>query len=243
MYGIDGRHELPEEMLDHLEGYRGSRPVRIGNAAAEQLQLDIYGELMDAVYLYDKYGSPIAYDFWCHLRQMLDWVADNWERARRWHLGGARRTAAVRLLQGAVLGGAGPRDPAGARSAVCRWTAPAWLAERDRIYEAIMTRGWDAERQTFVQYFGTDAVDAANLIMPLVFFISPTDPRMMRDAGPDHGGAGFRQPGVPLRDRQGAGDGLTGERGDVQHVYVLAGGGAGPGGPRWRRPASSSRRC
>src|SRR4029453_15198757 len=64
MYGIDGRHELPEETLDHLDGYRGSRPVRVGNAAAGQLQLDIYGELMDSIYLYDKYGTPIAYDVW-----------------------------------------------------------------------------------------------------------------------------------------------------------------------------------
>ncbi len=69
MYGIDGRHEMPEETLDHLEGYRGSRPVRIGNGACEQLQLDIYGELMDSVYLYDKYGSPIAYDSWGHVRR------------------------------------------------------------------------------------------------------------------------------------------------------------------------------
>ena len=68
MYGIDGRHEMPEETLDHLEGYRGSRPVRIGNGACEQLQLDIYGELMDSVYLYDKYGSPIAYDLWGRVR-------------------------------------------------------------------------------------------------------------------------------------------------------------------------------
>ena len=75
MYGIDGRHDLTEETLDHLEGYRGSRPVRIGNGASAQLQLDIYGELMDAVYLYDKYGTPIAYEVWLHLRRMLDWVA------------------------------------------------------------------------------------------------------------------------------------------------------------------------
>ena len=81
MYRIDGRHELPEEVLGHLDGYRGSRPVRVGNAAAEQLQLDIYGELMDSVYLYDKYGTPTGYDLWCHLRKMLDWVVDNWERA------------------------------------------------------------------------------------------------------------------------------------------------------------------
>src|SRR5207245_4070773 len=70
LYGIDGRHALPEETLDHLDGYCGSRPVRIGNAAADQLQLDIYGELMDAIYLYDKYGTPIAYDVWTQVRNM-----------------------------------------------------------------------------------------------------------------------------------------------------------------------------
>src|SRR6185369_11106623 len=79
MYGIDGRHSLPETELDHLEGYSGSRPVRIGNAAHRQLQLDIYGELMDAVYLYDKYGSPISYDLWANLSRLLDWVCENWE--------------------------------------------------------------------------------------------------------------------------------------------------------------------
>ena len=78
MYGIDGRHEMPEETLDHLEGYRGSRPVRVGNGACEQLQLDIYGELMDSIYLYDKYGSPMAYDAWHRIRPLIDWVADNW---------------------------------------------------------------------------------------------------------------------------------------------------------------------
>ena len=67
MYGIDGRQDLAEETLDHLEGYRGSRPVRLGNGAYDQLQLDIYGELMDAVYLYNKHGSPISYDLWTHL--------------------------------------------------------------------------------------------------------------------------------------------------------------------------------
>src|SRR5262249_53230718 len=78
MYGIDGRQEMPEETLDRLEGYRGSRPVRVGNGACEQLQLDIYGELTDSIYLYDKYGSPMAYDSWSHVRRLTDWVADNW---------------------------------------------------------------------------------------------------------------------------------------------------------------------
>ena len=80
MYGVDGRHELTEERLDHLEGYKSSRPVRIGNGAYNQLQLDIYGELLDAVYLYNKYGAPISYDFWTHLRELIDWVCNNWQR-------------------------------------------------------------------------------------------------------------------------------------------------------------------
>ncbi|MEE8183740.1 MAG: glycoside hydrolase family 15 protein, partial [Acidobacteriota bacterium] len=80
MYGIDGRHCLKEETLDHLKGYRGSRPVRIGNGAYNQVQLDIYGELMDSVYLYNKYGSPISYDLWQHLRRLINWVCDNWDR-------------------------------------------------------------------------------------------------------------------------------------------------------------------
>ena len=78
MYGIDGRRELTEESLDHLEGYRQSRPVRVGNGAYDQLQLDIYSELMDSVYLYNKYGTPISYDLWVHVRRLVDWVCDNW---------------------------------------------------------------------------------------------------------------------------------------------------------------------
>ena len=79
MYGIDGRHDLEEQTLEHLSGYMDSKPVRIGNGAADQLQLDIYGELMDAVYLSNKYQTPISYDFWSHLRKMVNWVCDNWQ--------------------------------------------------------------------------------------------------------------------------------------------------------------------
>src|SRR5262249_56135765 len=74
MYGLDGRHALPEEALPHLEGYMGSRPVRVGNAAFGNLQLDIYGELMDSVYLYDKYGSPIGYDAWTNVVRFIEWA-------------------------------------------------------------------------------------------------------------------------------------------------------------------------
>ena len=80
MYGIDGRKDLTEETLDHLDGYRGSKPVRIGNGAYDQLQLDIYGELMDSAYLFNKYGAPVSYDMWLSLRVLVDWVCDNWTR-------------------------------------------------------------------------------------------------------------------------------------------------------------------
>ena len=93
MYGIDGRHDLTEEALDHLEGYRGSRPVRVGNGAYDQLQLDIYGELMDAVYLYNKHGDPISYELWTYLRGLVNWVCDNWRREDEgvWEVRGGRR--------------------------------------------------------------------------------------------------------------------------------------------------------
>jgi GH15 family glucan-1,4-alpha-glucosidase len=91
VYGIDGRHDLTEMTLDHLEGYRGAAPVRIGNGAFRQLQLDIYGELLDAVYLYNKHGTPISYDLWTHLRRLVDWVCENWtlEDEGIWEVRGA----------------------------------------------------------------------------------------------------------------------------------------------------------
>ena len=130
MYGIDGRADLTEETLDHLEGYRGSRPVRIGNGAHRQLQLDIYGELMDAVYLHNKYVEPIGYDGWVRLRQLVDWVCDNWTREDEgiWEVRGGRRH--VRLLEVHVLGRARPR-PAAGRQALLPGR-PAALAEGPR---------------------------------------------------------------------------------------------------------------
>ena len=124
MYRIDGRHEMPEETLNHLEGYRGSRPVRIGNGACEQRQLDIYGELMDSIYLYDKYGSPMAYDTWRRIRPLMDWVADNWTNPDDgiWEMRGGQQHFVYSKVQCWVTLDArlGWR-----RSAVCRWTVPA----------------------------------------------------------------------------------------------------------------------
>src|SRR6202022_1971944 len=93
MYGIDGRRPLVEEELDNLDGYRGSRPVRVGNSAVGQLQLDIYGELMDSVYLHNKHGSPISFGLWAALRRLVNWVCDNWQRADEgiWEARGGQR--------------------------------------------------------------------------------------------------------------------------------------------------------
>jgi GH15 family glucan-1,4-alpha-glucosidase len=178
MYGIDGRHALAEELLDHLEGYRGSRPVRLGNDAYRQLQLDIYGELMDAVYLYNKYGAPISYDLWTNLRRLLNWVTEHWDQPDEgiWEVRGGRQHFVYSKLMCWVALDRGLR-------LADKRSFPAdrerWLRARDTIYEEIMARGWSPARRAFVQAYGSSTLDASNLIMPLVFFVSPTDPRML----------------------------------------------------------------
>jgi GH15 family glucan-1,4-alpha-glucosidase len=178
MYGIDGRHALPEETLDHWEGYCGSKPVRIGNAAAKHLQLDIYGELMDSVYLYDKYGTPVSWDNWTHIEHMLDWVAANWNQPDQsiWEVRGGRQHFTYSKLQCWVALDRGLRLAAKRSLPVA---GKPWQEERDRLYRTIMKDAWNDKVGSFVQYFGADAMDAATLMMPLMLFISPTDPRML----------------------------------------------------------------
>ena len=178
MYGIDGRHELSEETLDHLDGYRGSRPVRIGNGAYNQLQLDIYGELMDAVYLSNKYGKPIAYDGWTWLRRMIDWVCDNWDRKDEgiWEVRGGRQHFVYSKVMCWVALDRGLRL---AEKRSFPADRPRWLEVRDRLYQDIFEKGWSRKRQAFAQSYGSDTLDAANIIMPMVFFVAPDDPRML----------------------------------------------------------------
>ena len=177
MYAISGGHELEEEELRHLEGYRGSAPVRVGNGAYRQRQLDIYGELMDTVYLSNKYGKPISYDLWQHLKRLLNYVTEHWQekdegiwevRGGQHHFVYSKLMCWVALDRGVRL--ANRRSFPGDRGR--------WLTTRDTIYEEIMTKGWNEARQSFVQHYDTDALDASNLMMPLTFFVSPTDPRM-----------------------------------------------------------------
>jgi GH15 family glucan-1,4-alpha-glucosidase len=178
MYGIDGRSELPEEELTHLEGYMGSGPVRIGNAAADQRQLDIYGEMIDSVYLYNRHARPIYHDAWESLRKIIDWLCENWDEPDEgiWETrGGQKDFTYSRLMCWVAL----ERSVRINRQRGLPGDIVRWLAERDRIYDQIMERGWNQERQAFVQNYGSDVLDASILLMPLVLFIAPTDPRWL----------------------------------------------------------------
>jgi GH15 family glucan-1,4-alpha-glucosidase len=178
MYGIDGRAELPEEEHPFWSGYRDSAPVRIGNAAAEQRQLDIYGELIDSVYLYNKYGAPIFHETWGNLRRIVDWLCENWDQADEgiWEVrGGQKDFTYSRLMCWVAI----ERAVRINRARGLPGDLVKWLAERDRIYNQIMNRGWSAERQAFVQHYGSDVLDASILLMPLVLFIAPRDPRWL----------------------------------------------------------------
>jgi GH15 family glucan-1,4-alpha-glucosidase len=216
VYGIDGRHDLKEQTLDHLDGYRGSRPVRIGNGAYGQLQLDIYGELLDALYLYNKYVMPIGYDAWTRIRRRLDWLCENWQRPDEgiWEMrGGQRHFVYSKLMCWVAM-------DRGLRLAEKR-SFPAdrarWLAVRNRIYEEVMAKGWSATRRSFVQHYDSESLDASNLIMPLVFFMSPNDPRMLStleamNRSPKRGG--LVSDGLVYRyDSETGEDGLHGREG------------------------------
>jgi GH15 family glucan-1,4-alpha-glucosidase len=175
MYGLDGRQQLDEVTLDHLGGYENSRPVRIGNAAYAQLQLDIYGEMMDSVYLANKYGHPISHRGWQNVQRILDWLGKNWQRPDEgiWEVRGGPREflhsrvmcwvafdRALRLAHKRSLAG-----PVGV-----------WQQKRDEIRNDIFTNLWNEDLQSFVQVKGTRDLDASALLMPMMRFISPVDP-------------------------------------------------------------------
>jgi GH15 family glucan-1,4-alpha-glucosidase len=176
MYGLDGRHALPEETLPDLEGYMGSRPVRIGNAAYTHLQLDIYGELLDSVYLFDKYGSPIPYDGWANIVRLIDWVCAHWREPDEgiWEVRGGRKEF---LYSRVMCWVAIDRAIRLANKRSFPAPLPRWYEVRDTIYREIYERFWNPDLKAFVQSAGARMLDAASLLMPLVRFVSPTDPR------------------------------------------------------------------
>jgi GH15 family glucan-1,4-alpha-glucosidase len=175
MYRIDGSSDLDEETLDQFEGYRGSSPVHVGNGASGQLQLDIYGEAMNSLALAHAGGILPNHEGWMHLSRVLDWLVDNWDRPDEgiWETRGGQKNFVYGRLMSWVAMDRGIRLAAelGRPGDTERWRAA-----RDEIYRQIIERGFSKERGAFVQHYGSQVLDASNLLMPLVGFIAPSDP-------------------------------------------------------------------
>jgi GH15 family glucan-1,4-alpha-glucosidase len=177
MYTVDGSDQLPEVTLDHLAGYNGAKPVRIGNGAVGQRQLDVYGELMDSVYLYNR-EVPISYDLWTGLSKRLDWLSKHWTEPDEgvWEIRGPRQRFTYSALMTWVAYDRAARlaRDRGLPAPVERWRKLAAHAHR-----FVQEQCWDPELKTYVMYPGSQLLDASLLVMPLVRFAGPTDPRFL----------------------------------------------------------------
>ena len=213
MYGIGGEHDLSERELPHLRGWRDSRPVRVGNSAWDQVQLDVYGELLNALHLYRERLGDLHPEIQRFVADLADTAARRWtERdSGMWEMRGApRHHLSSKVLCWTALDRAvalAPQLGEHARTA-------AWAAARDEIREAVLTRGWSAERGAFAQSFDSDELDAAQLLMPILGFLPATDERMR--ATIEAIARDLTEDGLVLRYRNEAGlnaDGLSGEEG------------------------------
>jgi GH15 family glucan-1,4-alpha-glucosidase len=175
MYRVDGTSDLVEENLDHFEGWRASRPVRIGNGAADQLQLDIYGEAMNALATGSGNGLPIAHQGWQALSRIMDWVCDNWDQPDEgiWESRGGRKNYTYGRFQCWVALDRAIRmaERTGRPANIAKW-----VIERDRLYNQIMERGWNPKVEAFTQHYDTDVMDSALLFMPIEGFVEARDP-------------------------------------------------------------------
>ncbi|PGG98793.1 hypothetical protein AJ80_09477 [Polytolypa hystricis UAMH7299] len=181
MLTIRGEHQIPEFILEHLEGYRGSRPVRIGNDAATHVQLDTYGALLDSIYLYNKHAGPISYDQWLGIRGIINHVITlrNEPDMSIWEVRGKKQNFVYTKIMLWVTLDRAIRLTEKRSHLPCKERAD-WIATRDEIYEDIMTKGYNMEGGFFcMSYESRDLLDAAVLIAPLVLFIAPDDPRFI----------------------------------------------------------------
>jgi GH15 family glucan-1,4-alpha-glucosidase len=175
MYRVDGSSDLKEESLDHWEGYRGSRPVRIGNGASDQRQMDIYGEALDSIYFADAHGIELDHRSWIAVRDMVDWLADNWDQPGEgiWETrGGQKHFTYGRVMSWVAFDRAIRLATRRGRPS----SMGSWAAQRDAIYDQIMDRGWSAERGAFIQHYDGNVLDSSLLRMATVGYIAPHDP-------------------------------------------------------------------
>jgi GH15 family glucan-1,4-alpha-glucosidase len=157
MYRVDGSSDLTEEALDHFEGWRGSRPARIGNGAADQLQFHIYGDMLDAALLADSHGLEFGYDGWQGTADIVDWLCEHWDQPEEgiWETRGGRKDFTYGRFE-------------------------CWVAfDRDKIYKQVMHRGWNPQVGAFTQHYATEVLDSSLLLMPLMGFVAPHDPRWL----------------------------------------------------------------
>ena len=175
MYRVDGTSDLVEETLDHFEGWRGSRPVRIGNGAADQLQLDIYGEAGDAIFLADSSGVQIAHQGWTALSDIIDWLCEHWDQPDEgiWETRGGRKNFTYGRVQAWVALDRAIRlaQNRGRPADIARW-----ITQRDAVYRQIMERGWNPKVGAFTQHYDTEVLDSSLLMMSQQGFIAPRDP-------------------------------------------------------------------
>jgi len=176
MYRVDGSTDLREIQLKHLEGYKKSAPVRIGNGAFSQFQLDIYGELVDTIYIYNKNAEPISYEFWKSLMKFIDFVAENWKEKDRgiWEVRDDKREFLISKVMSWV---ALDRGILIAEDRSFPAPLERWRKTRNEIFNDVFNNFWSDKRKAFVQYRGSDTLDASALLIPLVRMISPKEPR------------------------------------------------------------------
>jgi pentatricopeptide repeat protein len=179
MYAVDGRTDLEEYFLEDWEGYMGSKPVRIGNQAHIQFQLDVYGELLDTIYLFNTYGGDITYGFWQEIARQVDIVTDKWREPDHgiWEIRNDKKEFLYSRLMCWV---AMDRAIKIADSRSFPYDRGKWEAVRNEIFHSIYKDFWNEEVQSFVQYKGSTAIDASSLMMALRNFISPVEGKWMK---------------------------------------------------------------
>lgn len=179
MYDVNGGTELPERELDYLEGYRGSKPVRVGNAAARQFQFDVYGYMLDAVYISTHRGRSVSGDtYFRFVKPLADHIAETWARPSDsiWELR-ERRRHYVYTKAWAYIGL--DRAIRIARSTHHLADVPRWASAKRKIKAEVLTKGWSEQKKSFVMYYGSSKLDSANLLLPLIGFVRATDKRMV----------------------------------------------------------------
>lgn len=211
LYDLDGNDDLTEETLDHWDGWADSRPVRIGNAASAQMQLDIYGELIDSVYIADKQSDGVSLATWRHVCTLVDWVVEHWEQPDdgMWEArsGPRRYTSSLLMCWVAV-----ERAMRMARRRGRPGDLVTWQLARDEMHATLVDRGYSDDLAAFTQTLDGDTLDASVLLMPLVKFVAPTDPKWTGtlDAIGDQLAHG---PLVDRYDPETMDDGLAGDEG------------------------------